>query len=104
LTQRDEIEVAKLIGATNSFIRRPFYYLGALQGALGGIAGCLIALAGIWLLNRPILDFARLYGSEFQLRLLPAGDALAIVALAGALGWLGAFLSVSKHLWQIEHR
>jgi cell division transport system permease protein len=104
LTQRDEIEVAKLIGATNSFIRRPFFYLGVVQGALGGVAGTVIAEAGIWLLNRPILEFAHLYGSDFQLRLLPAGDALAIIALAGALGWLGALLSVSKHLWQIEPR
>jgi cell division transport system permease protein len=104
LTQRDEIEVAKLIGATNSFIRRPFFYLGALQGVLGGIAGCAIAEAGIWLMNRPILEFVHLYGSDFQLRLLPAGDALAIIALAGALGWLGAFMSVSRHLWQIEPR
>ena len=104
LTQRDEIEVAKLIGATNSFIRRPFFYLGALQGILGGIMGCAIAEAGIWLLNRPILEFVHLYGSEFQLRLLPVADAFAIIALAGALGWLGALLSVSKHLWQIEPR
>jgi cell division transport system permease protein len=104
LTQRDEIEVAKLIGATNSFIRRPFFYVGVLQGALGGVAGTVIAEGGIWLLNRPILEFAHLYGSDFQLRLLPATDALAIVVLAGLLGWLGALLSVSKHLWQIEPR
>lgn len=102
LTQRDEIEVAKLIGATNSFIRRPFFYLGATQGVLGGVAGCVLAQAGIWMLNRPMLEFAHLYGSDFQLRLLPAWDVLAIIALAGLLGWLGALLSVSKHLWQIE--
>jgi cell division transport system permease protein len=104
LTQRDEIEVAKLIGATNSFIRRPFFYLGALQGVLGGIAGCAITEAAIWLLNRPILEFVHLYGSDFQLRLLPASTVLAIIVLAGVLGWLGALLSVSKHLWQIEPR
>ncbi len=104
LTQRDEIEVAKLIGATNNFIRRPFFYLGVMQGVLGGIAGCAIAEAGIWLLNRPIREFVGLYGSDFQLRLLPVADAVAIIALAGALGWLGALLSVSKHLWQIEPR
>jgi cell division transport system permease protein len=102
LTQRDEIEVAKLIGATNAFVRRPFFYLGALQGMLGGVAGCLIALAGIWLLNRPILEFAHLYGSDFQLHALPLMNAATIIGLAGALGWLGAWLSVSKHLWQIE--
>jgi cell division transport system permease protein len=102
LTQRDEIEVAKLIGATNGFIRRPFFYLGTLQGVLGGIAGCAIAEAAIWLTNRPLLEFVHQYGSDFQLRLLPMGDVLVIIALAGTLGWLGAFLSVSRHLLQIE--
>jgi cell division transport system permease protein len=102
LTQRDEIEVAKLIGATNVFIRRPFFYLGLLQGMLGGVAGSLIAWLGIWLLNRPILEFARLYGSDFQLHQLSAIGAMAVVGLAGALGWSGALLSVSKHLRQIE--
>jgi cell division transport system permease protein len=102
LTQRDEIEVAKLIGATNSFIRRPFFYLGSLQGFLGGIAGCVLAEAGVRLLNRPILEFVREYGSDFQIRLLPAAAILFVVALAAALGWLGAFLSVSRHLRQIE--
>lgn len=102
LTQREEIEVAKFIGATNGFIRRPFFYLGAMQGALGGIAGCLIAFAGTWLVNRPILEFSQLYGSEFHLRLLSVAETGGVVAAAAALGWAGAYLSVSKHLWQIE--
>jgi cell division transport system permease protein len=102
LTQRDEIEVAKFIGATNGFIRRPFFYLGAMQGALGGIAGCLIAFAGTWLVNRPLREFSQLYGSEFHLRLLSAPETLGVIGAAAVLGWAGAYLSVSKHLWQIE--
>jgi cell division transport system permease protein len=102
LTQREEIEVAKFIGATNGFIRRPFFYLGAMQGALGGVAGCVIALIGTWLVNRPILEFSQLYGSEFHLRLLSVPETVAVIVCAALLGWAGAYLSVSKHLWQIE--
>jgi cell division protein FtsX len=46
--------------------------------------------------------FAESYGSSFRFRFPPPGDALAIVAFAGLLGWLGAQLSVSKHLREIE--
>ncbi len=45
LTQKDEIEVSKLIGATDAFIRRPFFYLGLVQGAMGGLAALAIVYA-----------------------------------------------------------
>ncbi|MGD8478406.1 MAG: permease-like cell division protein FtsX, partial [Burkholderiales bacterium] len=50
LTRRDEIEVSKLIGATNHFIRRPFLYLGGLQGLLGGGAAWLIVTIAVQML------------------------------------------------------
>jgi cell division transport system permease protein len=101
LTQREEIEVSKLIGATDSFIRRPFYYLGLLQGLAGGaIAGAIVWVA-LALLNREVRPLAESFGSAFRISYLPAEDALAIIALAGLLGWLGAHLSVSKHLREI---
>lgn len=102
LTQRAEIEVSKLIGATDAFIRRPFYYLGFLQGIAGGVVALGIVWAGLALLNREMRFFAESYGSGFRFHFPPAGDALAIVAFAGLLGWLGAQLSVSKHLREIE--
>ena len=98
LTQRDEIEVSKLIGATDAFIRRPFYYLGLLQGLAGGAAALGIAWAALALLNRQVRALAESYGSEFSFGFLPALDAAAVVAFAGLLGWLGAHLSVSRHL------
>ena len=104
LTQREEIEVAKLIGATDGFIRRPFYYLGLLQGLAGGAVALAIVALGLWLLNHQVDELARSYGSRFRFAYLPAGDALAIVLFAGLLGWLGAQLSVSRHLRQIEPR
>ena len=51
LTQREEVEVIKLIGATDAFIRRPFLYYGALQGAAGGVVAWFIVSGGVWLVN-----------------------------------------------------
>lgn len=102
LTQRAEIEVSKLIGATDGFIRRPFYYLGLLQGLAGGAIALAIVAAALGLLNREVLVLAESYGSGFRFAFLPAADAAAVVAFAGLLGWLGAQLSVSHHLSQIE--
>jgi len=101
LTQREEIEVSKLIGATDSFIRRPFYYLGLLQGVAGGAIASAIVWIALALLNREVRPLAESFGSVFRISYLPPGDALAIMALAGLLGWLGAHLSVSKHLREI---
>jgi len=102
LTQREEIEVSKLIGATDAFIRRPFYYLGLLQGLAGGLVALAIVAGGLALLNRQVQDVAQSYGSSFRLGFLAAGDAVAIILFAGLLGLLGAQLSVSRHLRQIE--
>jgi cell division transport system permease protein len=101
LTQRDEIEVSKLIGATDSFIRRPFYYLGLLQGVVGGVIASTIVWIALALLNREVRVLAESFGSAFRISYLSPEDALAVVALAGLLGWLGAHLSVSKHLREI---
>jgi cell division transport system permease protein len=102
LTRRDEIEVSKLIGATDSFIRRPFYYVGLLQGAAGGALALAVVSASLWLLNREVGVLAQSYGSAYRLPYLTGGDALAIVAFAAVIGWLGAYLSVSRHLRDLE--
>lgn len=104
LTRRDEIEVAKLIGASDSFIRRPFLYFGFLQGLLGGIAAWLIVSASTLLLNLALDDLAQLYSSHFALTSLSLADSLTLLGFSAYLGWLGAWFSVSQHLWQIEPR
>ncbi len=102
LTQRAEIEVSRLIGATDAFIRRPFYYLGLAQGLAGGAIALAIVAAGLAALNVGVAELARSYGTGFRLEFLGFGDALAVWAFAGLLGWLGAHLSVSIYLREID--
>jgi cell division transport system permease protein len=104
LTKRDEIEVSKLIGATNGFIRRPFLYFGAVQGLLGGLAALLIVAVSLLLLNRQLVALTQLYASQFVLHPLSAGDSLSLLFFSVYLGWLGAWLSVARHLSQVEPR
>jgi len=104
LTQREEIEVSKLIGATNAFIRRPFLYFGAIQGLLGGIAAWLIISISLLLLNHQLAALAQLYASQFALHPMSLGDSLTLLLFSMYLGWLGAWLSVARHLSQIEPR
>ena len=102
LTRRDEIEVSKLIGATNPFIRRPFLYFGALQGLAGGLAAWAIVAVGVLVLNIQLADLSGLYGALFKLEWPGTGDTLTLLVFSALLGWLGAWLSVSRHLWLIE--
>ena len=102
LTQRAEIEISKLIGATDAFIRRPFFYLGALQGLAGGLVALVIVRAGLWALNVGVAELAASYGSSFRLETLGLGDSIAVVLFTAGLGWFGALLSVSKYLLEIE--
>lgn len=104
LTRRDEIEVTKLIGASDSFIRRPFLYFGLLQGLTGGLVAWLLVSASLWLLNASLVNLTQLYASDFQLQPLSIPDSLTLFVFSGYLGWLGAWFSVSQHLWQIEPR
>lgn len=100
LSRRDEIHVSRLIGATHRYIRRPFLYLGALQGLLGGLAaGGVLALAGS-LLRAPVAHLSSLYGTSFQL-LPPNPTEIAVVlALATLTGWVGAWIAVARTLHQ----
>lgn len=104
LTQRDEIEVSKLIGATDAYIRRPFFYQGALTGLAGGLAALGIVAASVQALNVEVARLAATYGAHFRLGLPGVGDLVAVLIFASGLGWVGAWLSVSKHLSEIEPR
>jgi cell division transport system permease protein len=104
LTRREEIEVSKLIGATDAFIRRPFLYFGLIQGLLGGIAAWLLVAISLQLLNYQVGNLTQLYASNFSLQHLSLADSITLLGFSTYLGWLGAWFSVSQHLWQIEPR
>lgn len=102
LARRDEILVSRLIGATNRYIRRPFLYVGALQGLLGGLAaGGVLAVAGV-ILSAPVARLAGLYGSAFHLQPPATIEIVAVLGLTALFGWLGAWLSVTRALRQVE--
>jgi len=102
LNRRDEIEITKLIGGTNAFIRRPFLYTGTLQGLLGALLAWLLVGLGLLLLADPIDNLAGLYGSRFEAENLGILATLALIGSGGLLGWLGSRLAVGRHLRAIE--
>ncbi|WP_459616798.1 cell division protein FtsX [Bordetella sp. 2513F-2] len=96
MTQREEIAVARLVGATESFVRRPFLYQGALTGALAALLAIGAAAIALAPLNDALLGLARSYGAQFALR-LPGVPVLACaVVAAGVLGALSARWSVTR--------
>jgi cell division transport system permease protein len=102
LTKRDEIEISKLIGATDSFIRRPFLYFGTIQGLAGGATAWLIMTLAIRAMNEELGTLALLYDFDLQLQQLSPSDSISFLLFSAWLGWLGARISVASHLWQIE--
>jgi Cell division protein len=97
LSQREEIAVARLVGATESFVRRPFLYLGALSGGLAATVAIAIAAVALRPLNQALAALARSYGTDFALRLPDAGVlALSVLGVA-VLGALSARWSVTRN-------
>lgn len=102
LTKRDEIEVSRLIGATDRFIRRPFLFLGGLQGLLGGLTAAGVLAGAGWLLQPYVARVATLYGSQYQLQPPTLVEFATALGVTIALGWLGAWFTVTRTLYQVE--
>jgi cell division transport system permease protein len=102
--RRAEVEVIKLVGGSNSFVRRPFLYTGLLYG-LGGalLAWGIIALA-VYLLGESVANLARLYGSRFEVHGPTPAEIGTLLGAGAALGWIGAWISAARHLRAIEPR
>ncbi len=99
---KDEIEVSRLLGATDTFVYRPFYYSGALLGLCAGLVAWGTVSLSLRPLNAAIADFARLYASEFKIGMLPWEALVVFLSFAAVLGMLGAVLSVRQHLPQVR--
>ena len=102
--RRPEIEVTKLVGGSNAFVRRPFLYTGLFYGLGGALLAALIVVGGLTYLEQAVGDLSVQYGNRYSMEGLgPRG--LGILAGVGAgLGWLGALISTGKHLRAIEPR
>jgi cell division transport system permease protein len=104
LNRRAEIEITKLVGGSNAFVRRPFLYAGALYGGVGALVALGLTLIVRMLLTPPIHRLAASYGSDFALlapTLLQCGAVLGGGAL---LGLLGAWISAARHLSDVAPR
>lgn len=102
LNRRDEIEVMKLVGATDGFARRPFLYSGVWYGLGGGIGAVAVVALAVGALSRPLEHLASLYGSQFHLRGLRFGSVVRILGLSIALGWFGSWIAATRHIRAIE--
>lgn len=96
--RRSEIEIIKLVGGTNSFVRRPFLYEGIWYGLLGGVIANLLVLLAFSLLQGPVVKLSSLYQSEFQLTSLSFASFMLVLGCSTLLGLLGSWLAVKQHL------
>ena len=102
LNRRREIEVIKMIGGTDAFVRLPFLYTGLIQGLAGALlAGVLVAVA-VAVLDASAGELAARYGSHFALHGPGPAYLGGLLAVGGGLGWLGSRLAVGRHLRDIE--
>lgn len=102
--RRAEIEVTKLVGGSNAFVRRPFLYTGLFYGLAGAVLAALLVLLGLALLNGPVVRLAESYGSSFRLLTPSLRDTALLLLAGGLLGLVGAWLAAARHLARIEPR
>jgi len=100
--RRDEIEVTKLVGGSDAFVRRPFLYNGVWYGLGGGLIAWLVVTVVIAALGEPVQRIAGLYGSSFELRGLGPEGSAALLLGGALLGWLGSFIAATRELRGIE--
>lgn len=102
LNQRAEIEVLKLVGATNSFIQRPFLYVGAWFGCLGGIIAWLLTFILVQWLQSGATSLMGLYKVEFQISPMNIEEVVMLISLSTFLGFIASYISVKQYLVKIE--
>ncbi len=102
--RRDEIEVTKLIGASNAFVRRPFLWTGFWYGLLGGLMGLALVHYGLYLLQAPVARLAGLYQSNIAIASMSLAEGGAIIGIGVFLGLCGSWFTAARHMRRIEPR
>lgn len=102
ISKREEIEIMKLVGATDAFIQRPFLYTGFWYGVLGGLLAFLVSEVLLWWLRGAIGEITQLYQSDFQIQPMNLPEFFSVILLAVLLGMTGSYLSVRRHIRAIE--
>jgi cell division transport system permease protein len=100
--RRGEIEVTKLVGGSDAFVRRPFLYNGVWYGLAGGLVAGLIVAIVVAVLSAPVQRIAGLYGSQFELQGVGLIGWAALLLGGALLGWLGSFIVATRELREIE--
>jgi cell division transport system permease protein len=102
--RREEIEVTKLVGGSDAFVRRPFLYAGLFQGLFGGLLSLGLVALVIASVEAPIARLTALYGGRFRLGGLSLEEAGIVLLVGAVLGLLGAWIGAARHLSRIEPR
>ncbi len=102
--RREEIEVTKLIGASNAFVRRPFLYSGLWYGLGGGLLALALVRYGLIALEAPVTRLAGLYNSPFNVLALDLSESMLIIGAGVGLGLAGSWVAAARHMRRIEPR
>lgn len=102
--RREEIEVTKLIGATNGFVRRPFLWTGFWYGLLGGLMALALVQYGLYLLEGPVARLSGLYQSNIAVVSLDLGEGAVIIGIGVFLGLFASWFTAARHMRRIEPR
>ncbi len=102
--RREEIEVTKLIGASNAFVRRPFLWTGFWYGLFGGLMALALVYYGLFLLQGPVARLAGLYQSHIAIASMSLVEAAAIIGIGVFLGLFGSWFTTARHMRRIEPR
>jgi len=100
----EEIEVMKLVGATDSFVRRPFLYSGLWLGLMAGFTAWILLKIMSWILYAPLSEVAILYQASFEITMLDLSILAQLLLTGIVIGWLGARIAVRQHLIRLENR
>ena len=102
LTHKDEIEVSKLIGATNSFIQRPFMYTGLMYGLGGGLITICTLKLTIEIFNKAAINLEVMLGGTFILKSLIWQQNLSIIIIATLIGCFASFFAAQQSIKKLE--